>query len=471
MNNDRFFTGFFSARPLAASLMLLLALPMSGLQAQGLKPSGMLRLPDAPASAAAAGRRGAAPQRQADFIVAVVNSEPITNNEVRAKLVRTELLLQQQGGALPPRGELVREVLERMISDKAQLQMAQTSGAKVDDNAIEGAVETVARQNQITVDELRRRLKADGIDYNQFRSEMRDELLVRRLRQREVEAKVTVSEQEIDQFMRDQEGKTEGSALALNLAEILVAVPENANPEQVAALQAKALQVLERARSGSDFAALANEVSASATRSNGGQMGLRNADRYPPLFVQATQNLRAGGLAGPVRSGAGFHILKVVEKRQAGAADAVITQTRARHILLRLSPQLTETAAIEKLAGFKKRIVAGQADFALLARENSQDGSAKEGGDLGWVSPGAFVPEFEKVMNGLGPNQISDPLVSRFGVHLVQVMERREAPISPRDQREMVRGLLREKKQNEAYLLWAQDIRGRAYVEFREPPQ
>ena len=471
MNNDRFFTRFFSARPLAASLMLLLALPMSGLQAQGLKPSGMLRLPDAPASAAAAGRRGQAPQRQADFIVAVVNSEPITNNEVRAKLVRTELLLQQQGGALPPRGELVREVLERMISDKAQLQMAQTSGAKVDDNAIEGAVETVARQNQITVDELRRRLKADGIDYNQFRSEMRDELLVRRLRQREVEAKVTVSEQEIDQFMRDQEGKTEGSALALNLAEILVAVPENANPEQVAALQAKALQVLERARSGSDFAALANEVSASATRSNGGQMGLRNADRYPPLFVQATQNLRAGGLAGPVRSGAGFHILKVVEKRQASAADAVITQTHARHILLRLSPQLTETAAIEKLAGFKKRIVAGQADFALLARENSQDGSAKEGGDLGWVSPGAFVPEFEKVMNGLGPNQISDPLVSRFGVHLVQVLERREAPISPRDQREMVRGLLREKKQNEAYLLWAQDIRGRAYVEFREPPQ
>ena len=471
MNNDRFFTRFFSARPLAASLMLLLALPMSGLQAQGLKPSSMRRLPDAPASAAAAGRGGAAPQRQADFIVAVVNSEPITNNEVRAKLVRTELLLQQQGGALPPRGELVREVLERMISDKAQLQMAQTSGAKVDDNAIEGAVETVARQNQITVDELRRRLKADGIDYNQFRSEMRDELLVRRLRQREVEAKVTVSEQEIDQFMRDQEGKTEGSALALNLAEILVAVPENANPEQVAALQAKALQVLERARSGSDFAALANEVSASATRSNGGQMGLRNADRYPPLFVQATQNLRAGGLAGPVRSGAGFHILKVVEKRQASAADAVITQTHARHILLRLSPQLTETAAIEKLAGFKKRIVAGQADFALLARENSQDGSAKEGGDLGWVSPGAFVPEFEKVMNGLGPNQISDPLVSRFGVHLVQVLERREAPISPRDQREMVRGLLREKKQNEAYLLWAQDIRGRAYVEFREPPQ
>jgi peptidyl-prolyl cis-trans isomerase SurA len=199
---------------------------------------------------------------------------------------------------------------------------------------------------------------------------------------------------------------------------------------------------------------------------------LRSADRYPPLFVEATQKLRAGELAGPVRSGAGFHVLKVIEKRQgSGLPDAVIAQTHARHILLRLTPQLTEAAAVEKLAGFRKRILAGQADFAALARENSQDGSAKEGGDLGWVNPGSFVPEFEKVMNALAPNQISEPLVSRFGVHLVQVLERREAPVSPRDQREMVRGLLREKKQNEAYTRWAEDIRGRAYVEFRDPPQ
>ena len=200
-------------------------------------------------------------------------------------------------------------------------------------------------------------------------------------------------------------------------------------------------------------------------------MGLRNAERYPQLFVEAVKNLRVGELTGPVRSGAGFHILKLIDKRQAGMPDAIITQTHARHILLRLTPQLTEAAAIEKLAAFKKRIASGQADFAQLARENSQDASAKEGGDLGWTSPGSFVPEFEQVMNSLGPNQISDPLVSRFGVHLVQVLERRDAPISPRDQREMVRGLLREKKQNEAYARWAQDVRGRAYVELREAPQ
>ena len=473
MTKHRFFTGSFSARPLGA-LVLLLALPLTAVQAQISRPSNAPRLaaPAAPA-ANAAPRAGA--QRQADFIVAVVNSEPITNSEVRVKLVRTELLLQQQGTPLPPRSELLPQLIERMVSDKAQLQAAQASGLKVDNNAVEGAVQTVARQNQVTVDELRRRLKADGIDYEKFRAEIRDELLISRLRQREVDSRIIVSELEIDEYLRNQEGKAgvAGAApAALDLAEILVAVPENATPSQLAALQAKAQQVLERARSGADFTALAAEFSSSASRTNGGQMGLRSADRYPPLFVEATQNLRAGGLAGPVRSGAGFHILKVIEKRQGGGMpDAVVTQTHARHILLRLTPQLTEAAAVEKLAGLKKRIVAGQADFAALARENSQDASAKEGGDLGWANPGMFVPEFEKTMNALTPNQVSDPLVSRFGVHLVQVLERREAPISPRDQREMVRGMLREKKQNEAYVRWAEDIRGRAYVEFREPPQ
>ncbi|MDB5778248.1 MAG: PpiC-type peptidyl-prolyl cis-trans isomerase [Polaromonas sp.] len=462
---------FSSVRPLSAALVLVLALPLGAVQAQIARPSAAPRLVvPAPPAASTAPRAGA--QRQADFIVVVVNSEPITNNEVRAKLLRTEQMLKQQGTPVPPRNELVPQLIERMISDKAQLQAAQASGLKIDDNAVEGAVQTVARQNQITVDELRRRLEADGIDYAQFRSDIRDELLISRLRQREVRA--DVSESEIDAYLREQQnqpGAAGTAPAALNLAEILVAVPENATPDQVAGLQARAQQVLERARSGADFAALAAEVSASASRGNGGQMGLRSADRYPPLFVEATQSLRAGGLAGPVRSAAGFHILKVIEKRQGGLPDAVVTQTHARHILLRLTPQLTEAAAIEKLAGFKKRIVAGQADFAALARENSQDGSAKQGGDLGWAPAGAFVPEFEKVMNALAPNQVSDPLVSRFGVHLLQVLERREVPLSPRDQREMVRGMLREKKQEEALVRWAEDIRGRAYVEFREKPQ
>lgn len=473
MTKHRFFTGFAPARPLAAALVLLLALPLTGLQAQGLKPSGAapLRLPGASASPAPTGRGNAVGQQPADFIVVVVNSEPITNNELRTKLMRTELQLKQQGMAIPPRSELVPQLLERMIQDKAQLQAAQASGLKIDDNAVDAAVQSIASQNQITVDELRRRLKADGIDYQQFRAELRDELLVSRLRQREVESKVTVSEQDIDQYLREQQGGAGASAALINLAEILLPLPENATPDQLAAQQAKAQKVLERARTGGDFAALAAEFSASRSRSEGGQMGLRSAERYPPLFVEATKNLRAGELAGPVRSGAGLHILKVLEKKQGGVPDAVVTQTHARHILLRLTPQLTEAAAIEKLAAFKKRIEAGQADFAALARESSQDGSAKQGGDLGWASPGMFVPEFEKTMNALGPNQISEPLVSRFGVHLLQVLERREAPLSAREQRETVRELLRGKKQNEAYALWAQELRGRAYVELRELPQ
>ena len=477
MTKNRFRAGIFPASPLAAALVLVLALPAVGVRAQGARPAGAPRLVmPALGGAAATPRPAAAVQQQADFIVAVVNSEPITNSEVRTKLSRTEQQIQQQGLALPPRGELLPQLLERMISDKAQLQMARASGLKIDDNSVEAAVLTVARQNQISVEELRRRLQVDGIDYAQFRSEIRDELLVNRLRQREVEARVTVTEQEIDQYLRDQDKAASAAgavgAIALNLAEILLPVPENATPAQVAALDAKAREIMQRARSGGDFTALANEFSASSTRGNGGQMGLRSAERYPLLFVEATQNLRAGDLAGPVRSGAGFHILKVIEKRQgSGLPDMVVTQTHARHILLRLTPQLNEAAALAKLAGFRKRIVAGQADFAVLARENSQDASAKDGGDLGWVGAGAFVPEFEKVMNSLGPNEISEPLVSRFGVHLLQVLERREAPITPRDQREMVRGLLREKKQSEAYALWAQEVRGRAYVELREKPE
>ena len=271
--------------------------------------------------------------------------------------------------------------------------------------------------------------------------------------------------------LRDRQNGSDPASQALNLGEILIAVPENATPDQITALQAKAQTVADKVRAGGDFAALVTEFSTAATRSNGGQMGLRTVDRYPPLFVEATQALSVGGVTNPVRSGAGFHVLKVIEKKNNGVLDAVVPQTRARHILLRLSNQQTEDVAIAKLAGFKKSIAAGRNDFAALAKENSEDGSAKDGGDLGWTSPGVFVPEFEKVMDSLALNQISEPVVSRFGVHLIQVMERREAKLTPREQREAVRGQLREKKQDEAYVTWVQEVRGRAYVELRDASQ
>jgi len=473
MTNLRFSVHPHRRAALALSILvgiLGVTAPLSAVQAQGLKSAVQLRLPE-PATRSNIPAGATSNQRQADFIVAVVNSEPITNNEVRLRLLRAEQQLSQQGAPMPPRSELARQVLERMITDRAQLQLAKESGVRADDSAVEGAVQTVARQNQITVDELRRRLRADGIAYSQFQSDLRDELLVSRLRQREVEPKVTITEQEIDQFLREQDGKGAASALELNLAQILVAVPENASADQVAALQARAQQAAERARAGTDFTALVNEFSAPSARADGGQMGLRSADRYPPLFVEATSKLRSGGIAGPVRSGAGFHVLKVIEKKQAGLPAASIAQTRARHILLQVTPQQSEAAALEKLEAFRRRLQAGQADFATLARENSTDGSARQGGDLGWANPGMFVPEFEKTMNSLAVNEVSAPLVSRFGVHLIQVTERREAQLTPREQRDAARNVLREKKMEEAYLNWVQDVRGRAYVEYREAPQ
>ena len=454
-------TPSFVAPVLLAAVLTMVAAPAVLAQSQGLRSSSQLRAPaNAPANT-----------RSADYIVAVVNSEPITNSELRAALIRTEQQMVQQGAPMPPRSEMTRLVLDRLINDRAQLQLARTSGIKIDDNTLQAAAQTVARQNKISMDELRSRLAADGIPYAKFESNLRDELLLSRLRQREVEARVTVTDREVDDFLRDQQNGGDAAAQSLNLGEILIGVPENAAPEQVTALQAKAQGIADKARAGGDFAALATEFSTAASRSNGGQLGLRTEDRYPPLFVEATQSLNVGGVTNPVRSGAGFHVLKVLEKKKNGVLDAVVPQTRARHILLRLNNQQTEDVAIAKLAGFKKSIAAGRNEFAALAREYSEDGSAKDGGDLGWTSPGVFVPEFEKVMDGLAINQISDPLVSRFGVHLIQVLERREAKLTPREQREAVRGQLREKKQDEAYQTWVQEVRGRAYVELRDASQ
>lgn len=447
-----------------ASLAILATLTS---QAQGLRPS-----------AAAGGAAATAPTRvqpgvqvQADYIVAVVNSEPITNNEVRGELQRVTQQLAQQRRPQPDSKELARQVLERLINEKAQLQLARESGIRVDDAAIDQAEQTIARQNQLDVAELHRRLAREGVLLSQFRAQLRDQILLTRLRERDVEPRVRVSDLEVDQYLRDQQNNSAPAAQEINLAQLLVAVPDAATAEQIAALQTKAQRALERARAGEDFVALVGELSDASDRSNGGQLGLRAANRYPPLFLEATQNLGIGELSALVRSGAGFHILKVLEKKSAGMPALTVTQNKARHILLRVSPQLSETAARDKLNEFKKRILAGQADFAALARDNSQDGSAAQGGDLGWANPGMFVPEFEDVVNRLAPGQISDPLVSRFGVHLIQLTERRNAVLSPREQRETVRAMLREKKLDEAYATWAQDLRGRAYVELREPPQ
>jgi peptidyl-prolyl cis-trans isomerase SurA len=432
-----------------------------------------LRAPPQPGAARPAqpAANQAAP-RSADFIVAVVNSEPITNNEVRARAIRYVQQLQAAGSPIPPGPQLAREVLERLISEKAQLQLAREQGIKIDEALVDQAEQNVARQNQVDVPELRRRMVADGMVPAQFRDDLRNQLLLTRLRERELEPRARVSELDIDQFLRERQAGDASATTELNLAHILVAVPENTPEAQVNVLQAKARQLQERARAGEDFARLAREHSnAAGAAANGGVIGLRSADRLPPLFVDAVRNLAEGGVSDVVRSAAGFHIVKVVEKRQGQPGAMAVTQTRARHILLRPGPQLTEAAARQRLADFKRRIEARQAEFEQLAKEFSQDASGPNGGELGWANPGTFVPEFEDTMNTLAPGQLADPIVSRFGVHLIQVVERRQVPLTPREQREAARNVLRERKLDEAYARWAQEVRGRAYVEFREPPQ
>jgi peptidyl-prolyl cis-trans isomerase SurA len=438
---------------------LALAMPAA---AQGFRP---------PSAARPAPRPADSGPRSADYIVAVVNSEPITNNEVRQRMERFEQQLQQQGQGIPPRAEFARQVLERLISEKAQLQLARETGIKVDEGAVDQAELNVARQNQIDVRELRRRLAAEGIAPATFREDLRSQLLLTRLRERELDARVRVSDLDVDQFIRERESSNDAPAMELNLAHILVALPENAGEAQVASQRDKAQRIRERALGGEDFTKLARELSdAPGAKDNGGVVGLRTGDRYPPLFLQAVQALPVGGVSELIRSGAGFHVVKVLEKRRAGLPPAQVVQSHARHILLRTGPQLSESAALERLADFKRRVQTGQADFAQLAKEFSQDASAASGGDLGWASPGLFVPEFEQALASLQPGQIADPLVSRFGVHLIQLLERRQATLSQREQRELVRNQVREKKLDEAYATWAQEVRGRAYVELREPP-
>jgi len=461
-----------------ASLAALLA---TGALAQGLRPSagaGSLGLPRSGAASSlqpsiavpAASPSSSREPQQADYIVAVVNSEPITNNEVRLRAERAAQQFAQQGRPLPPRDLFLRQVLERMVNEKAQLQVAKESGIKIDESSVDQAEQSVARQNQIDVSEMRRRLQADGIAVSRFRDDLRNQLLLLRLREREVESRVKISDLDVDQYIRDQQTKGDTTALELNLGHVLVVVPEMATPQEVAALQQKAQRAADRIRAGEDFATVAREMSEAAEARSGGLLGLRGVDRYPSLFVDAVKNQPVGSIVGPIRSPAGFHVLKVVEKVQGGVGTSVI-QSHARHILLRTGPQLTEAQAIERLADYRRRVQSGQATFEALAREYSVDGSAKNGGDLGWANPGQFVPEFEEALAGLTPGDISEPVVSRFGVHLIQLVERRPHTLTQREQRDMARNDAREKKLDEAYATWAQEVRGRAYVEFRDPPQ
>ncbi|MBT9551555.1 MAG: peptidylprolyl isomerase [Hydrogenophaga sp.] len=430
-------------------------------EAQALRPSAQ---PQRPATAAAPATG------TVDYIVVLVNSEPVTNFDVRQRLLRVEQQLASQGQALPPREQLLPQVLEQLVVERAQLQQASELGMRVDEATLLQAEQAIAAQNQLDLEAFRRRVVSEGLDLNRLRNELRNQVLLQRLREREVEARVRVSEADIDSFIRERQS-TNPEAQEINLGHVLIQVPEGASAARVSELQVRAQGVADRLRAGADLAVQAREHSESPEAASGGQMGLRPVGRLPELFVEATRSLPTGGVAGPLRSAAGFHVLKVIERRQSTAPDFTVTQSRARHILLRPGPQLSQADAVARLAQYRQQIASGQATFETLARQHSQDGSAREGGDLGWVSPGQFVPEFEQAMNALRPGEMSQPVVSRFGVHLIRLDERRQTELSEREQRDLARDLVREQKSEEALRAWSEDVRGRAFVEQREAPQ
>lgn len=406
--------------------------------------------------------------RGGDYIVAIVNQELVTAVEVSRRMARAREDAQRLGARLPPEEALRNQVVEALIEERVILTYARASGGKVDDAELDRAVQTVAAQNQLSVPQLRERLAAEGIDLVRFRANLRDQLLVERTREREVYQRIRITDSDVEDYLERQRRASAAEA-PLNLAQILISVPEGATEAVVAERRRLAEAALARVRAGEPFEAVARQLSEDAQREQGGEIGARPASRLPDLFVEATRSLKVGEVTPAlVRSGAAFHVLKVLSRGEAEPEQ--VTQTRARHILLRPSSRLTSEAAEARLAGYRRQIESGVRTFEDMAREFSEDGSAAQGGDLGWASPGTMVPEFEEAMNALPLGGLSQPVVSRFGVHLIQVLERREVAVDPRQLREQARNALREQRFDDAYADWARDLRARAYVEMREPP-
>jgi peptidyl-prolyl cis-trans isomerase SurA len=425
-----------------------------------------LALGSLPFGAAAQGR---VVVRNGDYIATVVNQELVTAGELERRIERAQAEATRSGVRLPPPDELRRQVLDALIDERVIITNARESGMRIDEPEIDRAVQSVAAQNQISQEVLRERLRSEGVDYGRFRANLRDQLMMERLREREVYQRIKISDEDIERQLEQQRAAASSDA-DTHIAQILVTVPERADEATVAARRARAEAALARVQKGEAFALVAKEISEDGNRENGGEIGMRPASRLPDVFVEATKSLKSGEVTSTLlRTGAGFHILKLIERRDAAAGR--ITQTRARHVLLRTSAQLSAEVATKRLADYGKQIESGARSFEDIARQYSEDGSAAAGGDLGWASPGGMVPEFEEAMNALAVGGLSPPLVSRFGVHLIQVLERREIALEPKQLREQARSVLREQRFEQAYLDWTKELRARAYVEMREPPQ
>ncbi|HYF60499.1 MAG TPA: peptidylprolyl isomerase [Burkholderiaceae bacterium] len=455
-------------RPSLRGLVLGLALvaPLAPAQLRApVAPSGT-PAPAAPAPAAPMALARPASPQLVDRVVAIVNDEAITERELT---LRTEAIGRRLAGQrvqLPPEEELRRQVLERMIVDRAQVQFARDNGVRIDEAAIDRAIARIAADSGASVAQLRQRIESDGLSFATFRQEVASELTISRLRERQVDARVQVSEAEIDAFIAEQAA---GPA-EYNIAQLVVRVAEDAAPDAVERARGQAESLATAARAGADFERLAARAAAGTDAVTGGVIGMRPADRLPKLFVDAVAALKPGEVAPVVRSPAGFHVLRLLEMRGGGSnalAGAPVRQTRARHILVRVNELNPEADVQRRLAEIRERIEAGTVDFADMARQYSADGSASQGGDLGWIYPGDTVPEFERAMDALEPGRIAGPVRTNFGFHLIQVVDRRTDEASPERVRAAARAAVRERKAAEAYQEFVAQVRSRAYVVLR----
>lgn len=445
--------------------------------AKGAPPAASPAAPAKAAAPAPAKATAAAPApsqarmepRPVDSIMVVVNNEVITRQEVADRLASVVKRMSAQNVQLPPRDQLVRQLVERMIVERAQAQMAKENGIVVDDAMLDRAMQRIADQNKLSMAQFRTRLEAEGMNYASFREEIRREILSQRLREREVDNKVVVTESEVDNYLA-AEANAGGQRQELDIAQILIRVPENATPEQLAQRRERAEDVLRQLKTGADFAKTAAAYSDASDALSGGDLGWRPADRLPQLFLDGVAKLQDGQVSGLLKSGNGFHILKLVGRRAADGAQAAapaVQQTHVRHILIKVNQVVTAAEAKRKLTELKERLDHGSATFEELAKLYSNDLSASKGGDLGWVYPGDTVPEFERAMDQLKPGEVSQPIETPFGYHLIQVVERKTDDASKERARQAARQAIRERKIEEATEDWMRQIRDRAYVEYR----
>jgi peptidyl-prolyl cis-trans isomerase SurA len=399
-----------------------------------------------------------------DRIVAVVNDEVITNNDLNERVQLVVRQIQRQGGQLPPVDVLQRQMLDRMVNDLVQVQMAKENGLKVDDLTLDRTIERISQENNLSAADFRKALERDGIRYSRFREDIRSEILLARLREREVENAVVVTDAEVETELAREAKQASGDS-EFRLAHVLVLVPAQASNEQIEQRRRKALAALSELRRGTNFAQVAATYSDAPDATQGGNLGWRASARLPALFLESLDKLQPGEVSDILRSPNGFHIVKLLERRGKAAAQG-IQQTKVRHILLRAREGLSEAEARDRLQRLRERIVGGT-DFAELARLHSEDASASKGGDLGWVAAGDTVPEFERVMNQLRDKEVSQPIQTPFGWHLVQVLERRSDELSGDRKKVAARQAIRARKADEAYQDWLRQARDRAFVENR----